>query len=111
LFAFSLLLPAVIPWLQNMPGPISGWWLSWIIRALAIGGFTEIETPHGDVYLRHAPYIAVVFWAVGGFLYAFATRPFRLRYVVLAAYPTMFVMLAAATAVIRLLGYQQQWSL
>jgi hypothetical protein len=107
-----VVLPFVIPWIDDIPGPLPGWWFAWNMRVLAFGGVTEIDTPQGAAYFQDASiFMAIAFWAVSGFLYALVTRRLRLRYVILGAYPAMFLLLYIVTATIHALGYQQQqWS-
>lgn len=111
LFALSVILPAAIPGIDEVRGPLPGWWLLWIMMSLAVEGFTD-GASSGTVYFRETGvFMAIVFWVVIGFAYALAMRRFKLRYAVLAAYPTMILVLVVITAALAALGYHHYSSL
>lgn len=110
LFALSAILPATIPGIDEVRGPLPGWWLLWIMMSLAVEGFTDGAS--GAVYFREtAIFMAIAFWIVIGFVYALAMRRFKLRYAFLAAYPTMILVLVVITAALASLGYHHYSSL
>ncbi len=105
LFVASVLAPFAFRF-DLVPSPLFGWWMLWPFLALPSEGFTDSRTIGGAVYIGETSmYLAVAFWAVIGVGFAWMTRQFRLRYVLLSAYPTMLLVLVVVTSVLSALGY------
>ena len=110
-FALSVSLPAAIPNLNSVPGPLPRWWLLWIMMSLAVEGFTDGGGGETVYFRETAIFMAIAFWVVVGFFYACAMRRFKLRYAVLGAYPAMILVIVVLTRGLAALGYYHYSSL